>query len=152
MKVKAENYSDSQLIDKLTNLKVDKVDVDLSVSSEFFMENLDLLHKLENENLVKEIQVLYDNFYFNELEFIEELKTFNCLVLHVVEGIFTEEDFEFLHNNDLNIKICGFTGSESIDDLINNRIALKDEIEVGSIYKFFKNVSFDDLARINLGI
>lgn len=137
------------LIKFLEKLKERKVMASMTVNQHHFMKDIDLLKELVDKDLIKGLGV---SLMSVSEQFIQSLKPFKNAVLHIINGMVTEEDIEMLRDNDLKILILGYkefrrgekyykTNSESIEI---KKSYLKENLK--DILRMFKVVSFDNLA------
>lgn len=137
------------LIAFLQKLKDRKVLASMTVHQHHFMDSLDTIRRLVDNKLINGIGV---SLSFPTVGFITALKEFDNAVLHIINGMVSEEDINMLRDNDLKILILGYkqfrrgegnysknhTSIESKKEWMTNN--LKD------ILSMFKVVSFDNLA------
>lgn len=86
-------------------------------------------------------------------EFIEKVKTLKNVVLHVINGVITIEDFKKLYDNNLKVLILGYKMFRRgitfySQEVENNKGKLFEELP--ELIKHFKVVSFDNLAITQL--
>ena len=139
----------------LNKLKENKVIANITVNQNHFVREFNRIKEWFDKDLVKGIGV---SFSSREEELIDYLKSIPTIVVHVINGIFTENDFDYLKNNDLNLLILGYKdlrrghsyledNSESIR--YNNKWLSKNLKEV--VYSF-ESVAFDNLAISQLPV
>ena len=146
-----------QLIDFLIKLKSHNIIANLTVNQKHFMQNLGLLHDLYNKNLIHGLGV---SLVTPSQEFITEIKKFPSAVIHVIAGIFSQEDIKALRYHNLKLLILGYKrkgrgNNYYVDnaEVINSNIdylkkILPYLIRMGS----FSLISFDNLAIEQLAI
>ena len=133
----------------LEKLKERKVMASMTVNQYHFMKNIDRLKGLVERKLIWGLGV---SLMHVDEEFVNELKGFNNAVLHIINGMFRQEDVEILKDNNLKVLILGYKefrrGKDNYinhkDTIDKHKTWLKENIE--SMFKWFKVVSFDNLA------
>ena len=142
------------LIPLLERLKSLHLIPNITVKQEEFMSNLSLIRKLVDEKLIYGLGVSLSNPYNDE--FITEIKKFPNAVIHVINGLVTVNQLEYISHLDLKILILGYKevrrGKSLIaDGFAERRIAsakkeLYDALPEIITQKWFDVVSFDNLA------
>lgn len=139
------------LIQFLKGLKARKLIANMTVNQWTFMQSLDYLKSLVDEKLIYGVGVSLTD---PNDKFIEAVKEFPNVVIHVINGIVSRESLQKLANNELKILILGYKefgrGNEFYVDsgdeinILKREMydALPDIINDG----WFKCVSFDNLA------
>lgn len=139
------------LIQFLKGLKARKLIANMTVNQWTFMQSLDCLKSLVDEKLIYGVGVSLTD---PNDKFIEAVKEFPNVVIHVINGIVSRESLQKLANNELKILILGYKefgrGNEFYVDsgdeinILKREMydALPDIINDG----WFKCVSFDNLA------
>lgn len=139
------------LIQFLKVLKTRKLIANMTVNQWTFMKSFDYLKNLVDEKLIYGVGVSLTDA--ND-KFIEDVKEFPNVVIHVINGIISREHMQKLANNGLKILILGYKefgrGNEFYADsgdeinILKREMydALPDIINDG----WFKCVSFDNLA------
>ena len=133
----------------LENLKEQKVIANITVHQVHFMQNLELIKKLQEEKLVYGVGV---SVSAPTEELIKALKSVSNTVCHVINGIWNEKIAEMMANRGLKVLILGYKelrrGNEYIathDEIVaSNKKWLYDNLE--KLLKRFKLISFDNLA------
>lgn len=100
-----------EFTDLLRDLKTNKQFVNLTVNQKHLTkENLRKLVEWKDENLIRGIGISYISPDPELLEYVNMLNTCygDCCVIHVIAGILTKEDYDFLSNNNLNLLVLGF--------------------------------------------
>lgn len=142
-------FEHPDLIPFLENLKEQKVIANITVHQVHFLENLELIRKLQEEKLVYGIGV---SVSAPTEELIKALKSVPNTVCHVINGIWNKKVTEMMADRGLKILILGYKelrrGNEYIatyDEIVaNNKKWLFDDL--GNLFKKFKLISFDNLA------
>nr|DAQ07291.1 MAG TPA: hypothetical protein [Caudoviricetes sp.] len=139
------------LVQFLKGLKTRKLIANMTVNQWTFMQSLDYLKSLVDEKLIYGVGVSLTD---PNDKFIEVVKEFPNVVIHVINGIVSRESLQKLANNGLKILILGYKefgrGDEFYKDsgdeinILKREMydALPDIINDG----WFKCVSFDNLA------
>lgn len=138
-------------------LKSKKIFANITVHQTQFMNNYDKIKDYVNRKLIYGIGISYNHY---DEDFINKVKEFPNAVLHTINGILTKSDIDVLKNNDLKVLILGYKnirrGSEYLnshqDDIVNNQKYLYDNIKMIIDNKWFKCISFDNLAITQLDV
>lgn len=133
----------------LENLKKQKVIANITVHQVHFMQNLELIKKLQEEKLIYGIGV---SVSAPTEELIKVLKSVPNTVCHVINGIWNEKTAEMMAGRSLKVLILGYKelrrGNEYIaahDEIVaSNKKWLYNNLE--KLLKRFKLISFDNLA------
>ena len=133
----------------LENLKKQKVIANITVHQVHFMQNLELIKKLQKEKLIYGVGV---SVSAPTEELIKALKSVPNTVCHVINGIWNEKVAEMMADRSLKVLILGYKELRRG----NEYIATHDEIVAGNkkwlynslekLIKRFKLISFDNLA------
>lgn len=142
-------FEHPDLIPFLENLKKQKVIANITVHQVHFLENLELIRKLQEEKLVYGIGV---SVSVPTEELIKALKSVPNTVCHVINGIWNKKVAEMMADRGLKILILGYKelrrGNEYIatyDEIVaNNKKWLFNNL--GNLFKKFKLISFDNLS------
>ena len=143
-------------IDKLLlKLKDKKVIANITLNQVHFMKEYDRVKNWYDKGLVHGIGV---SFVKREEGLIEKLKSIPTIVVHVINGIFTEDNFDYLKDNDLNLLVLGYKDLRRghkflLDDsetIHRNQKWMKSNLP--SIINSFKAIAFDNLALTQLPI
>ena len=86
-------------------LKEQKVFANITVNQDQFMNNVETLADWQEEGLIHGIGISYKKY---EGEFFLNLSKVDNVVIHVVAGIFSEEDLYHLAFRDLNLLVLGY--------------------------------------------
>lgn len=140
----------------LQELKKVKAVSSITVRQEDFIKYFELISSWKKQNLIYGIGVSLSDSSNPDL--ISCLKSCPTAVLHVISGIFTEEDYSNLKNNDLKMLILGYKilrrGKSYFDahplSVANNQVILANKYE--HFQKDFHTVAFDNLALEQLEI
>ena len=141
--------------DLLRYLKTQGIITNVTVNQNHFMKYGNVIEQMHNEGLIRAIGV---SLTTPTPQFIEQIKKYPNAVIHVINGLFTEAQYEILKDNDLKVLILGYkdvgrgveyhkTENPYIDKnqkwLYNN---LKD------MAHHFKVLSFDNLSLNQLEV
>ena len=141
--------------DLLRYLKTQGIITNVTVNQNHFMKYGNVIEQMHNEGLIRAIGV---SLTTPTPQFIEQIKKYPNAVIHVINGLFTEAQYEILKDNDLKVLILGYkdvgrgveyhkTENPYIDKnqkwLYNN---LKDMVH------HFKVLSFDNLSLNQLEV
>lgn len=143
------------LIEFLTKLNKNQVIANMTINQKHFMQHIDFVQKLVNNNLIKGLGI---SLVSPTEEFITEVKKFPNAIIHVINGVFTPEDAEALSNHGLKLLILGYKhlrrGQDYYDyhetEIVENQTWLLNHIEK-LLYKF-NVISFDNLALKQLPV
>lgn len=128
----------------------------ITVRQDDFINNIKLISFWKKQNLIYGIGVSLSDS--SDPKLIPCLKSCPTAVLHVIAGIFTEEDYKNLKDNDLKILILGYKTirrgkiylEECLDDICWNQVFLSDYYD--NFKKDFNTIAFDNLALEQLDI
>ena len=142
-------FEHPDLLSFLKNLKKQKVISNITVHQVHFMQNLELIKKLQEEKLVYGVGV---SVSAPTEELIKALNSVPNTVCHVINGIFNEKVSEMMADRNLKVLILGYKelrrGNEYIathdEIVVSNKKWLYNNLE--KLLKRFKLISFDNLA------
>lgn len=143
------------LIPFLQKLKDRKLITNITLNQIHFEKNLELVKSFVDQELIYGLGVSLVN---PTEEFINRVKEFPNAVIHVINGIFTESDYESLRGHGLKILILGYKDlrrgadylRKSGDTIRKNQEWL--EGHIADVLDGFKVLSFDNLAIEQLHI
>ena len=126
-------------------LKEQKVFANITVNQDQFMNNVETLADWQEEGLIHGIGISYKKY---EGEFFLNLSKVDNVVIHVVAGIFSEEDLYHLAFRDLNLLVLGYKNLgrgkeyyEHMNRLIaNNQDFLRKYIKSRTFTREFKGI------------
>jgi hypothetical protein len=137
------------LIQWLDKIKQRKVFANATINQNHFMENTDFIRGLVDAGYLHGIGISLTN---PTTEFVDKVKAFPTAVIHVINGIFSSDDYAMLKDNDLKILILGYKdfgrGTE-YHKLHEQKIGYNQDflfLYLDRIMSHFKVVSFDNLA------
>jgi hypothetical protein len=131
----------------LVQMKFKGVICNMTVHQYHFMMNRERLFKYIQSGYIKSLGVSLSNS--KDAEFVSAVHLYDNIVLHVINGLFTEGDYERLKDKNIKILILGYKifgrgihrygpdVQENMKYLLNN---------IGIIKEHFKIVSFDNLS------
>lgn len=141
-----------EIIPFLTEMRKRNVIVNITVNQNHFMDDsmLALIYHLEKHDLIKGIGVSLTNP--RQDDFLDTIKEFPNAVIHVIAGVTSPEDIDYLKGHDLKLLILGYKklerGKKYYDyssTIIEDNIKWL-ESDLDGIVNGFKVVSFDNLA------
>lgn len=146
-----------QLEEFLVFLKDKKVFANITVHQKQFINNFDLLKRLCDDKLVHGLGISYS--YYDQ-DFIEKVKQFPNAVIHTINGILSENDIMQLKDHDLKVLVLGYKElqrgkdylSSNEDSVNHNKQYLYDNLQTIINDKYFKILSFDNLALDQLNV
>ena len=143
------------LIAFLMKLKNKKVITNITLHQIHFEENVDLIERLVNEKMVYGIGV---SLMVATDDFIQKIRKFPNAIIHVINGIVTENDINKLSNHGLKLLILGYKHLRRGDEWYK-KVKLHIDLsqkwlkkELSSILNKFEVVSFDNLAIEQLNV
>lgn len=143
------------LIPFLHKLKDKKVIPNITLNQKHFEDNIDLVDDLISKKLIYGLGISLES---PTTKFIEKVKKFPNVVIHVINGIFTESDCTALLNHNLKILILGYKNLRRGSQFLlneNNTIHQNQKWLENHIKELISNfivVSFDNLAIKQLKI
>lgn len=143
------------LIPFLHKLRDMKVITNITLNQIHFEDNIELIDMMIKEKLIYGLGVSLVN---PTDEFIEKVQKYSNIVIHVINGIFSENDIKKLSDKNLKLLILGYKHLRRGNDYfqINNnditakQIYLKNNLK--EIINHFSVVSFDNLAIEQLNV
>lgn len=155
MALNGNDLDHPDLILFLKHLKKKKVFANITVHQQQFLNNYELIKKLKEAKLINGIGI---SLQYPSQDFINKVKSLKDTVLHVINGILSEEIIELLKNNDLKLLILGYKDlqrginykSKFTEQVTKNQQYLYYALE--SMLSCFDIVSFDNLALEQLNV
>ncbi len=143
------------LIPFLHKLRDMKVITNITLNQVHFEDNIELIDMMIKEKLIYGLGVSLVN---PTDEFIEKVQKYSNIVIHVINGIFSENDIKKLSDKNIKLLILGYKHLRRGNDYyqINNnditakQIYLKNNLK--EIINHFSVVSFDNLAIEQLNV
>lgn len=147
--------SHPQLIEFLELLKEKKVIANMTVNYKHFMDSLEKINYLSSMNLIKGIGISASKIDDNLIHILENYPN---VVLHVINGLISPEEFQKLFDRKVKVLILGYKefrkgkilyekNKETID---SNKMWMYNNIT--DFIKRFKVLSFDELALKQLDV
>ena len=138
----------------LERMAKQKVFTNITINQSHFMEYKDYIFSLKEKGLIHGIGV---SFQHPDEGFLKAVKGSNNIVLHVIHGIFSEQDFQFLRGHDLKLLILGYKHTGRGDKYLLEDEGIKKRQEwmrgnMNLIFQSFHVVSFDNLAIDELDV
>lgn len=148
-------FEHPQLRPFLMKLKEKKVITNITVNQVHFEKYIKLFEYMRNTKLVYGIGI---SLVDPTPDFIEKVKEFPNAVIHVINGIFKESDYQTLKDNDLKLLILGYKHlrrgndyfEQNMESIGCNQKWLYNELQ--ELTEHFKVVSFDNLALDQLDV
>jgi hypothetical protein len=144
--------SHPDLIDFLRAVRARGIVANLTVNQVHFVKQTELLDQLVAEDLVGGIGVSFMRY---SDDFVEKIKRYPHVVLHVINGVVRYEELQKLMNQSLRVLILGYKflrrGEAYYDASVEERKAVIYS-KIHDIIKGFEIVSFDNLAIEQLKI
>lgn len=153
--INGNDLSHPDLEDFLTRMKAQGVIVNMTVNQKHLVQHYNKIIAWQNDKLVHGVGVSY---VMPDVEFLQKVVQCPKVVVHVIEGIVTASDIEYLAGHNLNILILGYktTGrgaqyvSERESSVLRNSVWLKNNLK--EVFQKFESVSFDNLALEHLDV
>lgn len=153
--IDGNNLDHPGLFDFLTKMQHDKIIINMTVNQIDFEKNVDLLREWSNRKLIHGLGV---SLHHASRDFVKQIKQFPNAVIHVINGMLTQDDIDRLKDNDLKILILGFKHigkGEGFYDQNHQDILSKSNIlnnQLTKLIDHFKVISFDNLALKQLDV
>ena len=146
---------DPNLIDFLRTVKSKGVFPNVTINQDHFIKYEHIIQQLYDEELIYGLGVSLTNPNY---EFVTKIKKYPNAVIHVINGIFTQEDFNLLFGAGLKILILGYKyigrgiQYKQADNLLieRNQRWLRNNLKM--VINLFNVVSFDNLALEQLNV
>lgn len=153
--INGNDLSHPQLMDFLEKMKQKKIIVSMTVNQLHFDINVDLLHELCDKKLIYGLGVSLRDA---SERFVGSVKEFPNAVIHVINGLFTPDEYEILKDNNLKMLILGYKQvgrgidwyEKDQENIVNNQQWLKDNLP--EVIKTFNVISFDNLSLKQLEV
>lgn len=145
----------------LTKLKKRQVIANLTVNQKHFIKHKQKLISLLKDDFISGLGVSVTDVFDHSLsDVLSELETMNLndrIILHVVAGIVSISDLNFMKNKNLKILILGYKtkgrGIEFYNPEVDSKITeLENMLPRMFEEKWFKLISFDNLALSQLNV
>ena len=153
--INGNDLSHPELFSFLERMRRKKVLVNVTVNQKHFERHFALLQDLQSQNLIKGIGMSLNQVTDGLINKLQQTKN---VIIHVINGIVTEQDMKKLMNKSLDILILGYkTTNRGNSYLLNHdkEIQVKQKWlhdNMRSIFDGFRTVEFDNLALDQLSI
>ena len=153
--INGNDLTHPDLIPFLKKMKEKKIIINMTVNQIHFEEYFDIIDALVFDKLIYGLGV---SLRKPTVDFVNKIKTFPNAVIHVINGILSDEDYEALKDNDLKMLILGYKHLRRGVDYYNY---FEDSVQkkmtwlhgnLGDMLNHFKVVSFDNLAIEQLDV
>lgn len=153
--INGNDLSHPDLIPFLKKLKEKKIIANMTVMQQHFEEHYNFIKALIDTKLIYGIGVSLKN---PTDDFIHLVQNIPNVVIHIINGIFTEDDYNKLKDNALKVLILGYKNlrrgvgyfESHSDEIEKNQRWLYDNLD--EITNHFYVVSFDNLAINQLNV
>lgn len=155
--INGNDMSHPDLLPFLEKLKSKNIITNMTVNQIHFERHYELIRWLMDNQLIYGLGVSLRN---PTDKFINLIKDHDNIVVHTINGVTTLDDYKKLANNNLKVLILGYKelrrGHEYYDNnrlqICQNQAALHDALKYIVDNKWFKVVSFDNLAIEQLNV
>lgn len=153
--INGNDLSHPDLIHFLKKMREKKIIVNMTVNQIHFEKHFSFIDSLVYNNLIYGLGV---SLREPTEDFVNKIKTFPNAVIHVINGILSEEDYEILKDNDLKMLILGYKYLRRGVDYYNS---FEDSVQkkmtwlhgnLGEMLSHFNVISFDNLAIEQLDV
>ena len=139
----------------LEKMKQRKVIVNMTVNQRHFEENLNKIETFCASGLIKGLGI---SLYRADERFVDQVRGFPNAVIHVINGVLSDDDISVLGDKELKLLILGYKnigrGNEwflnNKKRIVGRQLWLNDYLS--ELVKRFKVVSFDNLALEQLDV
>lgn len=136
-------------------LKRKGVILNVTVNQRHFEEHNDIIQDLCEKRLIKGLGI---SLVEASVDFVREVRRFPNAVIHVINGIFTKDDYYILRNQNLALLILGYKymgrgmvfRNENIKEIKELQKWLENNLD--EIFKGFDIVCFDNLALDQINV
>ena len=141
--------------DLLRYLKSQGIITNVTINQNHFDIREDIIQQMYDEELIHGLGVSLTNPF---RDFVERIQKYPNAVIHVINGIFSEHDYQILKDSNLKVLILGYKDvGRGVDyhdkedaSITNNHKWLYDNLK--EVSKHFKVISFDNLALEQLEV
>lgn len=153
--INGNDLTHHNLVPFLKKMKEKKIIVNMTVNQIHFEKHFGFIDSLVYNNLIYGLGV---SLREPTEDFVNKIKTFPNAVIHVINGILSEEDYEILKDNDLKMLILGYKHLRRGVDYYNS---FYDSVQkkmtwlhgnLGEMLSHFNVISFDNLAIEQLDV
>lgn len=153
--INGNDMSHPDLIPFLERMKTRMVFVNVTINQKHFEQHFGLIKDLQQKGLIKGVGVSLNK---TTPQFIQLVKSVRNVVIHVINGIVTRDDWYNLQNNDLDVLILGYKTTGRGDDYLcknqgkveRNQEWLRESLPIS--FNKFRTVEFDNLALEQLDV
>lgn len=153
--INGNDMSHPDLIPFLEKMKARMVFVNVTINQKHFEQHFELIKDLQQKGLIKGVGVSLNK---TASQFIQLVKSLRNVVIHVINGIVTRDDWYNLQNNDLDVLILGYKTTGRGDDYLcknqgkveRNQEWLRESLPLS--FNKFRTVEFDNLALEQLDV
>lgn len=153
--INGNDMSHPDLIPFLERMKARMVFVNVTINQKHFEQHFGLIKDLQQKGLIKGVGVSLNK---TTPQFIQRVKSVRNVVIHVINGIVTRDDWYNLQNNDLDVLILGYKTTGRGDDYLcknqgkveRNQEWLRESLPIS--FNKFRTVEFDNLALEQLDV
>ena len=153
--INGNDMSHPDLIPFLEKMKARMVFVNVTINQKHFEQHFELIKDLQQKGLIKGVGVSLNK---TTSQFIQRVKSVRNVVIHVINGIVTRDDWYNLQNNDLDVLILGYKTTGRGDDYLcknqgkveRNQEWLRESLPLS--FNKFRTVEFDNLAMEQLDV
>lgn len=153
--INGNDMSHPDLIPFLEKMKARMVFVNVTINQKHFEQHFELIKDLQQKGLIKGVGVSLNK---TRSQFIQLVKSLKNVVIHVINGIVTRDDWYNLQNNDLDVLILGYKTTGRGDDYLcknqgkveRNQEWLRESLPLS--FNKFRTVEFDNLALEQLDV
>ena len=153
--INGNDMSHPDLIPFLEKMKARMVFVNVTINQKHFEQHFELIKDLQQKGLIKGVGVSLNK---TTPQFIQRVKSVRNVVIHVINGIVTRDDWYNLQNNDLDVLILGYKTTGRGDDYLcknqgkveRNQEWLRESLPIS--FNKFRTVEFDNLALEQLDV
>ena len=153
--INGNDMSHPDLIPFLEKMKARMVFVNVTINQKHFEQHFELIKDLQQKGLIKGVGVSLNK---TTSQFIQRVKSVRNVVIHVINGIVTRDDWYNLQNNDLDVLVLGYKTTGRGDDYLcknqgkveRNQEWLRESLPIS--FNKFRTVEFDNLALEQLDV
>lgn len=153
--INGNDMSHPDLIPFLEKMKARMVFVNVTINQKHFEQHFELIKDLQQKGFIKGVGVSLNK---TTSQFIQLVKSVRNVVIHVINGIVTRDDWYNLQNNDIDVLILGYKTTGRGDDYLcknqgkieRNQEWLRESLPIS--FNKFRTVEFDNLALEQLDV
>lgn len=153
--INGNDLSHPNLVPFMHKMEEKKIILNMTVNQIHFERNFDIIKEWIDKKLIYGLGISLKE---PTNKFINKVKQIPNAVIHVINGIFSQSDYEILKDNDLKVLILGYKHLRRGADYYNSRY---DDIQermnwlydnLGEMLNHFEVVSFDNLSIMQLQV